>query len=221
MDRARLVLPPRGSLKPNSSVDPLPYYYRPLIGRIFRARIDLGLGLLEGKAVRLLEIGYGSGLLLPTLSSLCEELYGLDLQPEPPDLRAALASLGAAPTLTQGDVAALPFADEFFDVVVAFSILEHLPASTLSRAAVELGRVLRSQGRLLVGCPAVHKAMNRAFSLIGFAGIEAHHVSSIADVTAAFAPYFTIERLATLPQWFARAPLGWAPYTNVLYRKRS
>ena len=44
----RLELPPRGSLAPNSDVDPLKYYYAPVIGRVFRARIDLGLSLLDG-----------------------------------------------------------------------------------------------------------------------------------------------------------------------------
>ena len=42
----RLDLPPRGTLTPNNDVDPLAFYYKPVVGRVFRARIDLGLGLL-------------------------------------------------------------------------------------------------------------------------------------------------------------------------------
>ena len=75
----RLRLPPRGTLRPNNEVDPLRFYYRPLVGRVFRARIDAGLALLDGlRFERLLEIGYGSGLLMPTLATIARELHGAD-----------------------------------------------------------------------------------------------------------------------------------------------
>jgi SAM-dependent methyltransferase len=217
----RFELPPRGALRPNSDVDPFRFYYQPLVGRVFAARLDVGLELLDGRFERLLEIGYGSGLLMPTLSRACDELYGADLEPEPPGLRAALERLGVRPAaLVQADVQNLPFPVEKFDGVVAFSILEHLDRGELERAAREVARVLRAGGRFLVGCPAVHRAMNAAFAAIGFRGIEAHHKSGVPDVLAACAPWFTVEKRATLPRLLERAPLGWAPYTAVLLRKR-
>jgi SAM-dependent methyltransferase len=219
----RLQLPPKGSLAPNSSVDPLRFYYKPIVGRIFVARLDLGLQLVESRFRRLLEVGYGSGLLLPTLCALADETYGVDLQPEPPGLRDALERLGARPTaLVQADLCELPFPAARFDGVVAFSILEHLRAEELERAVAELDRVIEPGGRLLVGCPAVHRAMNAAFAAIGFHGIEDHHFSGIDDVLRAAAPYFTVERKAALPRPFGDLlPLGWAPYTAVLLRRRA
>jgi len=141
----KLDLPPAGTLVPNNDVDPLRFYYRPLIGRVFRARIDAGLALLSGRYRRLLEIGYGSGLLMPTLA-----------------------------------------------------------------------RVLEPGGALLIGCPAIHRAMNAAIAAIGFRGIEQHHFSSITDVAAALAPHFTIAATATWPALLRHAPLGLAPYTCLL-----
>jgi SAM-dependent methyltransferase len=215
---SRFHLPPRGALPPNNEVDPLKYYYAPLIGRVFRARIELGLQLLEGRFARLLEVGYGSGLLLPTLRTLCDRLDGVDLSSEPEVVRPALGRLGiTVDELRQGDVCALPFEDGRFDGVVAFSILEHLRAPELGRALAEVARVLEPGGRFLVGCPAVHKGMNLAFSAIGFRGIEQHHFSSIDDVLAAARPYFTEEKRATLPRG---VPLGWAPYGAVLLRRQ-
>jgi SAM-dependent methyltransferase len=217
----RFVLPPAGALLPNSDVDPLPYYYRPVIGRLFAARLEAGLALLPRRVPRLLEIGYGSGLLMPTLARLADELYGLDLAPPPPGLPEALARLGARPKeLAEGDVRRLPFADGFFDGVVAFSIFEHLAPADLPQALGECARVLAPGGQLLVGCPAVHAPMNAAFAAIGFSAIDHHHLSSVGDVVRAAAARFDEVGRRTMPRAFGRLPLGWAPYTAVLLRRR-
>lgn len=221
MSPLQLKLPPPGALVPNNAVDPLPYYYRPLLGRLFAARLNTGLRLLDGRFGRLLEIGYGSGLLLPTLAAACDELYGLDLEPEPAGLRERLARLGVAPAaLAQANARSMPFADRFFDAIVAFSIFEHLRAHELELTLAECARVLRPEARLLVGCPAVHRLMNAAFATIGFSGIEHHHFSDIADVVDAASPWFSVERHAALPALMRALPLGWAPYTTVLLSRR-
>jgi SAM-dependent methyltransferase len=213
----RLRLPPRGSLSPNNDVDPLKYYYTPLIGRIFTARIDLGLGLLEGRYARLLEIGFGSGLLLPTLASIADRVDGVDLASDPDLVRSQLTHMHVTVgDLRQGDACALPLSDATYDAVVAFSIYEHLKAPELDRALAEAHRVLVPGGSLLVGCPAVHKGMNLAFAAIGFRGIEDHHFSGIDDVLGAAVGRFTVEKKATLPRG---VPLGWAPYNAVLLRR--
>jgi SAM-dependent methyltransferase len=217
----KFVIPARGTLTPNNAVDPLRFYYRPIVGRLFKARIQIGLDLIDRRFSRLLEIGYGSGLLLPTLSAIADELYGVDLEAEPPGLRAALARLGVAPAaLARADAQALPFPNAHFDGVVAFSILEHLPRPALARAAAEVARVLAPGGRFLVGCPAVHPMMNAAFTAIGFSGIEAHHVSSIRDVLEVCGEGFDVAARAALPRAMRYAPLGWALYSVVLLRRR-
>jgi SAM-dependent methyltransferase len=215
----RLDLPPRGTIAPNSDVDPLKYYYAPLVGRVFVARINLGLALLPARAGRLLEVGYGSGLLLPTLSTVCDRLDGVDLTSDPAAVRATALRLGVTNLgeLVRGSVCRLPFPDGSYDTVVAFSILEHLRAPELAEAMAEVARVLARGGRFLVGCPAVHKGMNLAFSAIGFHGIEDHHFSGISDVLAAGRGAFTVDKQATWPRG---VPLGWAPYNAVLLGRR-
>ena len=218
----RFHLPPRGTFIANGESDPLRYYYMPLVGRVFTARIETGLGLLGPGARfrRLLEIGYGSGLLMPTLAPLADELYGVDIEEEPAGLRATLERLGVRPQkLVRADIQELPFPDGHFDGVVAFSILEHLKREELERAARELARVLEPGGRLLIGCPAVHSFMNAAFAAIGFRNIGHHHFSGIATVLDVFAPHFSVEKRAMLPRLLDRAPLGWAPYTTVLFTR--
>ena len=217
----RFELPARSLLQPSSGVDPLRYYYSPLVGKLFTSRLQTGLDLLDARFHRILEIGYGSGLLMPTLAGLADELYGADLLPEPPGLRATLATLGVKPKeLVQADVQSLPFADGFFDGVVAFSILEHLRRCELERALDELARVLQPGGRLLIGCPAVHPVMNAAFAAIGFRNIRDHHFSGLGDVLDVARPHFTVVERACLPRILDRAPAGWAPYSAVLFRRK-
>lgn len=215
----RFAPPPRGSLAPNSDVDPLKYYYAPVVGRVFTARINTGLGLLAGHCDRLLEIGFGSGLLLPTLARAADIVDGIDLASDPESVRESLARIGVTNLgrLVRGDARAMPFADESYDAVVAFSILEHLRPNELGATIGEVARVLKPGGRFLVGCPAVHKAMNLAFRAIGFRGIEHHHFSSIHDVLEASRARFSVERQASMPR---PVPLGLAPYGAVLLRKR-
>lgn len=221
----RFVLPPRGLLTPNNAVDPLRFYYHPLVGGLFRRRLQVGLDLLPGRCGRLLEVGYGSGLLLPTLAQVADEVYGVDREPPPPGVRERLCQLGCAPReLCTADVTATPFADAFFDGVVAFSIFEHLRAPELAQASRELARILRPGGFVLIGCPAVHPLMNAAFAAIGFRGIEEHHVSSIHDVMRAFASRFRPAESATLPRLpsaLGRAALSVALYSAVRLQKRS
>src|SRR5438132_1656136 len=92
-------LPPKGSLSPNGPNDPHAYYYMPLIGRLFTARINLGLRLLQGlpRPHRALEVGYGSGLMMPTLCRLADQVCGLDRDSGPAEVSVTLARLGIHP----------------------------------------------------------------------------------------------------------------------------
>jgi SAM-dependent methyltransferase len=215
----RFELPPRDALSPNSEVDPHRYYYAPLVGRLFRARIDLGLSLLDGvRAERMLELGYGSGVLLPTLARVAGVVDGIDVASEPADVRERIAALGVTNLgyLARGSCTRLPFGAARYDVAVAFSLLEHLDGAALRATTAEVARVLRPGGRFLVGCPAVHRGMDLAFAAVGFRRIGDHHRSTIHDALAACTPHFSVEKRATLPRLL---PLGWAPYAAVLLRR--
>jgi hypothetical protein len=60
---ARLTLTPATleGLPKTGPTDPIEYYRRPLVGRIFRERINMGLRLLaDRRCRRVLEVGYGA-----------------------------------------------------------------------------------------------------------------------------------------------------------------
>ena len=75
----RLELPARGVLQPNDAHDPLPYYYHPWVGWLYRHRLQMGLDMLPAGGRRVLEVGVGSGVLVPTLTRRYPEYTGTDL----------------------------------------------------------------------------------------------------------------------------------------------
>jgi SAM-dependent methyltransferase len=184
MSRISLALPPQGVLKPNDENDPLPYYYHPWVGWLYRHRLQMGLDMLPASGKRVLEIGVGSGVLVPTLTRHYAEYTGTDLT-----LAAGLDALVApscaatfrpADLLRDGD---LP--TEHFDAIVCFSVLEHI--ADADGAARSLARALVPGGTLVTGYPMVNPLMSRAFEAIGFQGIDNHHVSPPTRIAAALA----------------------------------
>jgi SAM-dependent methyltransferase len=201
----RFDLPPPGTLTPNDAVDPLPYYYSPWVGWLYRHRLQMGLDLLPVGGRRVLEIGVGSGVLVPTLTKHYAEYTGTDLTLArgldalvAPGCRAEFRS---ADLLRDGDLPA-----DRYDAIVCFSVLEHI--ADADGAARTLARALAPGGTLVTGYPMVSPLMSRAFAAIGFPSIDDHHVSPPARIAAALsAALRPVRRVAFPPAAPIRAAL--------------
>ncbi|HEX7505743.1 MAG TPA: class I SAM-dependent methyltransferase [Polyangia bacterium] len=203
----KLSLPPVGTLKPNDQHDPLPYYHRPVVGWFYRKRLRMGLDLLPNKgASRVLEVGVGSGILVPTLSSHFARYTGTDLVLANGLERLVAPSCQAR--FLQADLlqeSSLPEAS--FDIVVCLSVLEHIPDA--EAAASALARTLVKGGTLIAGYPMVNHLMTGLFRAIGFGNIEAHHVTAPAAIDKALRHVLRRGRRKALP---AFAPVSLALY---------
>ena len=205
--RLSLDLPEKGVLRPNDAHDPLPYYYHPWVGWLYRHRLQMGLDLLPAGGARVLEVGVGSGVLVRTLTRRYREYTGTDLT-----LAAGLEALVAANCTARFLAADLTRDDDLpaghFDAIVCFSVLEHI--ADADGAARGLARALAPGGTLVTGYPMVSPLMTRAFELIGFQGIDDHHVSPPARIAAALGRVLRPVGRAAFP------PL--APVTAALYQ---
>ena len=219
MSTAKLIVPRRAHIGRVDESDPLPYYYLPAVGEVFRERLRLALRLLGGRRYRrVLEAGYGSGILLPTLAALADEVHGMDLHRRPDLPERMLALEGVRAPLLVGTVTALSYASESFDAVVCLSTLEHLHGAALRAALGELHRVLKPDGVAIIGVPASGWVMDLLFRAIGFAEIGEHHVSTHDDIAALLRERFAVEADARLPSF---APPGAALYTVFCCRRRA
>lgn len=218
LERANgLVILPRDAAHWTGEDDPLDYYYRPLTGRLYRARLAL-IGRLLGRERfdALLDAGYGSGVFLPELARRTRRLVGVDVHDEPDVVGATLEPFGVAAELHTASVLDLPFEGDTFDALVCVSVLEHL--RDLDRALAEFRRVLRTDGIAVLGFPVRNPVTNAFFRLFGYDPAELHP-SSHADILGAAerSRRFAVEQVARLP-WFA--PLAFAAYVGVRLRAR-
>jgi len=102
--------------------------------------------LVRDATGRVLEVGIGTGLLLPHYRAAAE-VHGVD--PDPLMLRRARRRAAAVPVpvrLVLGDARALPYRRDTFDVAVVGLAFCTIP--TPSRALAELRRVVRPGGEL-------------------------------------------------------------------------
>ncbi len=96
--------------------------------------------------LRVLDAGCGDGSGAEILARAgAEEVVGVDIAPE--SVSAAMRRYGSAATFTLGDLTALPFDSESFDVAVSFEAIEQAEPRM---ALEELRRVLRRDGVVLV-----------------------------------------------------------------------
>ena len=176
--------------------DPIRFYHWPVIGRLYRRRIEMCLAECTGGA-RVLEIGFGSGVTFLNLHELYAEIHGLDLTASVEEVSQIFAALDIDTHLQRGDVLNMPYADQLFDTVLLISILEHLRPEWLAAAFQEIERVLRPGGQVVYGVPVERPFMVVMFRLLG-TDIRAHHYSTEQDVSAAARSVLTEVRVTPL-----------------------
>jgi ubiquinone/menaquinone biosynthesis C-methylase UbiE len=113
--------------------------------------------------LRILDAGCGRGEVLLACARRGAEVAGVDFSEAAVEItRQTLASYPNA-DVRQGDVTALPWPDDSFDLVQNSDVLEHLDPPQTVPALAELHRVLKPGGYLLV-----HTAPNRLFKEVAW-----------------------------------------------------
>ena len=159
--------------------------FAPLVAEVGE-RLVARAGVRPGATV--LDVACGTGNVAIPAALSGGRVTGVDLTPEHfPAARARAAAAGVAVDWIEGDVEALPFEDDTFDIVLSAFGCMFAPRHAV--AAAELARVLRPGGRLGI-C---------AFTPDGAGG-----------------DFFrTLGAIAPPPPEFAENPLGWGDPAHV------
>ena len=112
-------------------------------------RIKFIVSLIQDLSIKLLDIGVGYGYLENKLGKTKVSIYGIDISPK---------SILKAKGLNKGifiiaSAKAIPFKDNFFDIVCIPEVLEHLYDFESAVVMKETTRVLKNDGRLIVSVP--------------------------------------------------------------------
>lgn len=208
-------LPAKGALRPNGPDDPLLLYYHPLVGYFYRKRVRQALSILTQQYDSILEIGYGSGILLPSLVSAGGVVSGIDQVSDPETVRIDLEKIGIAVCLKKGNIFAADYSSGSFDLIVAISIIEHI--DDIAGLTKKVYALLRPGGHFLVGMPKVGGFMNVAFRIIGYKDMDSRHIVSYKRFLKTAEELFDLKCFTKIPSW---APSGLSLYFNMLFSKK-
>lgn len=179
------------------------FYYLPVFGAMYRRRVELCLEQCRG-GKSILEVGFGSGLTFLNLNDKYKKIHGLDLTCDVNVVSGVFAPHGIVPDLRNGNVLAMPYADNQFDTVLLISILEHLKPDELEQAFSEIRRVLKPGGQVVYGAPVERPFMVFMFRLLGY-NIRLHHFSTERDVERAAEKHLqkvSVQAMKATPSFF-------------------
>ena len=121
--------------------------------------------------MRLLDVGCGRGEIVRRCLNMGVEAFGIDYAEVATSMtrdvieqeRQSAGKLSVAGGVYRADAKYLPFPAGYFDRVLLFDVVEHLYPWELHRALLEIRRVLRPDGRLII-----HTAPNRWYDIYAY-----------------------------------------------------
>lgn len=171
------------------------YHWQQVSRNIFRhnayvaARYAQVVKLVPRVSKRVLDIGCGDGVLLSLIGD--HHLYGVDLDQASLDYAATRIKA----RLIKAAAESLPFKSNYFDLVIATEIIEHLAKPEIMLR--EIKRVLKPRGRVILTTPVKSAA--------GLTDKLHHQEFSPDDLKQLCAGYFRRIKITTShPQWLKR-----------------
>jgi phosphatidylethanolamine/phosphatidyl-N-methylethanolamine N-methyltransferase len=162
---------------------------------------------------RVLEVGVGTGLSLPTYGRHLE-IVGIDLSPEMLEKareRVAAEGLDHVAELHEMDASDLKFPDAAFDTVVAMYVMTVVPDP--EKVMRELSRVCRPGGEVII--------VNHFSAEEGMRGWVERRMAPFADMLG-WRPVFDVERVLVCPDLTLMEKRGlrpWGLFTMMRFRK--
>jgi len=202
-----LYIPERSVVPKSEFDDPIDYYYRPLTGKVYRDRLEISIAMLGDKKFEsLLEIGYGSGLLLPELARRTKRLVAIDIHGQADQVYRMLEHEHVQAELHKASLYDMPFRDGEFDAIACFSVLEHM--TDLDAALTEFVRVTRLGAVLALGFPIRNFITDAFFRIAGYDARKLHP-SSHDDIVGAIErqPRLRLDKVRVFPRPMP-APIG-------------
>jgi len=119
--------------------------------KMTKDRIRSAVKFTNIESGKLLDIGLGCGFFEKIIKKEKPKinLYGIDIS------KSAIKKIkqNSIGVFKIGSVLEIPFKQNFFDVVIALEVLEHIPATEIFSVYKEIKRVLKKKGKLILSIP--------------------------------------------------------------------
>ncbi len=192
-----LASAPKGSL--DEAAFPAYSHPVPFVNWLFWQRLHKVMNYLENDAPydRVLDFGCGSGVLLPFLGKVAEQVVAVDIDLNP--FQRMKACIDFPTNLEVHEIRALPL-DRLpaasFDVITALDVLEHVEDLTTTLAG--LLRLLKPGGRLVVSGPTENLFYQIGRRLAGPEYSGDYHERGIAEIKSKLVLLARLEQIAIL-----------------------
>lgn len=145
----KIIIPPKEKIikTSNSESGPDRYCSRNfLVRKIYYDRLQTAIDLMGDNYGKLLEAGFGNGMLFPTFNKLARETHGIDIHGKEKEIAKLFKG-----DFRYGNIYEIPFRDNYFDCVISLSVIEHL--EDMDKALSEMRRVTKVEGDIIIGFP--------------------------------------------------------------------
>jgi len=175
-------------------------YYDSIFSFLYLKRIKLGLKLLGDKQHdKMLDIGFGGGVITPELASRCEQYFGIDVHKNIKLVEEILKDEGVKNINLQTYHDNMPFENNSFDCVWCMSVLEFVDEP--EKIIREIKKVARRDAKIVLGFPVENKITDLTYKMIGFKSVEAHK-NNHKKLLKLINEYFEIKQMKTIPSLF-------------------
>jgi len=168
-------------------------YKHPIIGREYFKRLSFILSKIEVRDKRVLDLGFGRGMMLPYLKIKGAEVYGVE--PFIGRFEEAEEVLKKHSLISKIKIFNEPgekthFLGEFFDIIFSVSVMEHvLDPKDLY---LEVNRILKKSGLFVVLVPTENRLYSLSRLLLGISKPKDHYYNAV-QIREKLSKYFLIK----------------------------
>lgn len=127
--------------------------------RFLQRRVGINAYEKKREVGRVLDAGCGNGRHVIFFAEQGFDVWGLDISEKAVEIANAwVAGRGLKAHLEVGNIETLPFENGYFDVVISFGVLDHIPFSGAKRIMEEINRVVVRGGYIYISLRSTEDA---------------------------------------------------------------
>jgi len=163
----------------NQDIYTLERYFKPIQKIPYLKRLKMAIDLINGQTYdSFLDIGFGSGILLPELASRTKKLTAIDQHNYIEIVKDIIKTKNIQADLLKADILKMPFPDNTFDGILCLSVLEFIKDTP--QAIKEIKRIAKPKAKIIIGSPVSNFLTSFCYKIIKPKIHKSNHVHRLS-----------------------------------------